>query len=443
MGCAVSVEVAGKNDAGGVSNHAVSQKPTGKSVTVQDSQVPTTTDVDARVTDAIESTATEGARPLRKFKLREVRDMCDGFSSKCPVLGEGSFGMVYRGTAELDGRAVDVAVKRLSAESQQGVDEWLAEVLILDRLRHGNLVELVGYCKEKGECLLVYHYYANDSVESALFNRKRAGQEPFSWERRVSVAWQSAEALAYLHANDVIHRDFKPSNVLLDADWTAKLSDFGMCKEQEAGKSHVSTRVMGTLGYLDPDYMETGLLRQSSDVYAFGVFLLELITGKRAVSDTGQPLTSWVFPLLDQKKPEIDLLIDSALESSFDRDSALKIAVIAKFCIGEEELRPEMTAVAERLKKLVASLPSIRSRSLDEFQATFAGPSHAVASMAMDDFLRSVWLAEESQMLAAAHAAGGADPRARDKAAGLLRARSLRRQKSAAALPRALTARIK
>ncbi|CAI7929517.1 unnamed protein product, partial [Closterium sp. NIES-54] len=109
-------------------------------------------------------------------------------------------------------------------------------------------------------------------------------------------------------------------------DWTAKLSDFGMCKEQEAGKSHVSTRVMGTLGYLDPDYMETGLLRQSSDVYAFGVFLLELITGKRAVSDTGQPLTSWVFPLLDQKKPEIDLLIDSALESSFDRDSALKIA---------------------------------------------------------------------------------------------------------------------
>ncbi|CAI5479138.1 unnamed protein product [Closterium sp. Yama58-4] len=350
-----------------------------------DAQVPATTEVEERPTEAVESTATEGARPLRKFKLREVREMCDGFSSKCPVLGEGSFGTVYRGSADLDGRAVDVAVKRLSAESQQGVDEWLvrraawgvtfktsggcvrlegarppegcalAEVLILDRLRHANLVELLGYCKEKGECLLVYHYYANDSVETALFNRKRAGQEPFSWERRVSVAWQAAEALAYLHANDVIHRDFKPSNVLLDADWTAKLSDFGMCKEQEAGKSHVSTRVMGTLGYLDPDYMETGLLRQSSDVYAFGVFLLELITGKRAVSDTGQPLTSWVFPLLDQKKPEIDLLIDSALESSFDRDSALKIAVIAKFCIGDEELRPEMTAVAERLKKLVVS----------------------------------------------------------------------------------------
>ncbi|GJP80867.1 hypothetical protein CLOP_g11066 [Closterium sp. NIES-67] len=137
------------------------------------------------------------------------------------------------------------------------------------------------------------------------------------------------------------------------SDWTAKLSDFGMCKEQDAGKSHVSTRVMGTMGYLDPDYMETGLLRQSSDVYAFGVFLLELITGKRAVSDTGQPLTSWVFPLLDQKKPEIDLLIDSALGSRFDRDSALKIAVIAKFCIGDEELRPEMAAVVERLKKLV------------------------------------------------------------------------------------------
>ncbi|CAI5510152.1 unnamed protein product [Closterium sp. Naga37s-1] len=373
-----------------------------------------TTEVDARPTDAVESTATEGARPLRKFKLREVRDMCDGFSSKCPVLGEGSFGMVYRGSAELDGRAVDVAVKRLSAESQQGVDEWLvravrgclqqgaprihpypllaplahslpppshplappsphlpspphfhpplsslphlvhrwvpgaeqAEVLILDRLRHANLTLFSSPPH--------LHPRPLPSPPRAHLG-KRAGQEPFSWERRVSVAWQAAEALAYLHANDVIHRDFKPSNVLLDADWTAKLSDFGMCKEQEAGKSHVSTRVMGTLGYLDPDYMETGLLRQSSDVYAFGVFLLELITGKRAVSDTGQPLTSWVFPLLDQKKPEIDLLIDSALESSFDRDSALKIAVIAKFCIGEEELRPEMTAVAERLKKLVAS----------------------------------------------------------------------------------------
>lgn len=295
-------------------------------------------------------------RPLRKFRFKELQGACSNFSAKCRVLGEGAFGKVYLGRIEVEGQLVEVAVKRLSEESLQGVDEWLSEVLILDKLRHSSLVRLVGYCKEKGECLLVYHYYPNDSVEAALFDRKKSSADPFTWVRRVQIAWQAAEALTFLHASNIIHRDFKPSNILLDKDWHGHLSDFGMSKEQEEGQSHVSTRVMGTMGYLDPSYMETGMLRQSSDVYAFGVFLLELITGKRAVGDNGQPLTNWVFPLLDQKKPEIDVLIDSSLDEEYDRDSALKIAIMAKFCIGEEDIRPEMGAIAERLKKVAQSV---------------------------------------------------------------------------------------
>nr|BAF79972.1 receptor-like kinase [Closterium ehrenbergii] len=292
----------------------------------------------------------EDGRKLVKFKLRDLKAACGNFSEK-QELGEGSFGKVYSGSVEVEGTMVDVAVKRLADDSMQGVDEWLAEVLLLDKLHHPNLINLVGYCKEKGECLLVYELCSNGSVETALFERKRTEiQRGFTWRRRVHVAWQTAEALNYLHSQNVIHRDFKPSNVLLDKDWNAKLSDFGMCKEQAEGQTHVSTRVMGTMGYLDPAYMETGRLRPSSDVFAFGVFLLELITGKRAMADNGQPLINWVRPLLDQKRPEIDVLMDSNLEEVYDKDSALKMAVIAKFCIADASVRPEMSAIAGRLR---------------------------------------------------------------------------------------------
>ncbi|GJP38776.1 hypothetical protein CLOM_g23188 [Closterium sp. NIES-68] len=293
------------------------------------------------------ASAGEAAR-LVKFRLRDLQAATGNFGA-ASELGEGSFGKVFRATVDVGGHARDVAVKRLNEDSVQGVDEWLQEIQLLYRLKHPYLITLLGYCREGKEFMLVYEFCPNASVQAQLFKRSAV----LPWSHRVRLAAQSAEALAFLHSKNVVHRDFKPANILLDQDMGVRLSDFGMCRQQAEGQTHVATRVMGTMGYLDPDYMRTGLLRQSADVYSFGIFLLELITGKNAMSDSGQLLTSWITPILEQTKPDLELLVDPNLEGAFDKASAFKIAVIARFCIGDAKVRPEMSMVAEKLRSLV------------------------------------------------------------------------------------------
>ncbi|CAI5535745.1 unnamed protein product [Closterium sp. Naga37s-1] len=307
---------------------------------------------------------------LRTFKFKELHKATQGFKEPDNVLGEGGFGKVYKGfLKDWEGSkdAFPIAVKKLNPNSFQGQQEWLAEILLLGRVRHQNLVKLLGYCAENGEGMLVYEFLGKGSLDYHLFPEPKEDDPtpptPLPWEVRLRIALDAAAGLAYLHENNVIHRDFKAPNILLDDDWSAKLTDFGLAKGADTDQTHVTTRIMGTMGYLDPKYMETGQLTRKSDVYAFGVMLLELLTGKRAMDQTQQgmpPLTAWAQQYLNQRKPDIGALVDPCLLDQFTTKAAQraahKLAISAKHCIEEDpNLRPLMSDMVETLRPLVAA----------------------------------------------------------------------------------------
>ncbi|XWS72268.1 hypothetical protein CRYUN_Cryun02cG0025500 [Craigia yunnanensis] len=230
------------------------------------------------------STSLAGSN-LHVFTLGELKVITQSFSS-ANFLGEGGFGPVHKGFIDDKLRpglkAQPVAVKLLDLEGLQGHREWLTEVIFLAQLRHPHLVKLIGYCCEEEHRLLVYEYMPRGSLENQLFRRYSVS---LPWATRMKIALGAAKGLAYLHEAEkpVIYRDFKASNILLDSDYTAKLSDFGLAKDgPEGDDTHVSTRVMGTQGYAAPEYIMTGHLTAMSDVYSFGVVLLELLTGRRS-----------------------------------------------------------------------------------------------------------------------------------------------------------------
>ncbi|KAL5650311.1 hypothetical protein ACJX0J_041120, partial [Zea mays] len=202
---------------------------------------------------------------LRIFTFAELRAATRNFRPDT-VLGEGGFGRVYKGWVDertmnptRSGIGMVVAVKKLNQESVQGLQEWQSEVNFLGRLSHPNLVRLLGYCVEDRELLLVYEYMPKGSLENHLF-RKGGSFEPISWNLRLRIAIGAARGLAFLHSSEkqVIYRDFKASNILLDTNYNAKLSDFGLAKNgPTGGDSHVTTRVMGTYGYAAPEYVAT------------------------------------------------------------------------------------------------------------------------------------------------------------------------------------------
>ncbi|CAI5518236.1 unnamed protein product, partial [Closterium sp. Naga37s-1] len=284
------------------------------------------------------------------FSYKELETATDGFSA-VNLLGEGGYGKVYRGVIREeapDGSTVErhVAVKQLNDEGRQGFNEWLTEVVFLRRLRHPHLVQFVGYCTEQQQALLVYELMANASLDYHLFDDTRP---PLTWQQRVNVALGAAKGLAYLHEGterQVIFRDLKAANILLDENFNAKLSDFGLAKDGPAGENtHVSTMVVGTYGYTAPEYLQTGHLTAKSDVYAFGVVLLELLSGRRAV-DIDRPgdeknLVFWAKPFLADRK-RIGEIVDPRLEGRFSHKGALKLAVAAHCCLQDAKSRPSM-----------------------------------------------------------------------------------------------------
>ncbi|KAK4753320.1 hypothetical protein SAY87_022118 [Trapa incisa] len=279
------------------------------------------------------------------------------------LLGEGGFGRVYKG--KLDSRDQAVAVKQLDRNGLQGNREFLVEVLLLSTLRHQHLVNLVGYCCDGDQRLLVYEYMPNGSLEDHLLELK-AGRKPLDWRTRMKIALGAAKGLEYLHEKadpPVIYRDFKASNILLDDDFNPKLSDFGLAKLGPTGdKTHVSTRVMGTYGYCAPEYALTGQLTTKSDVYSYGVVFLEIITGRRVIDNNRpteeQNLVTWAQPLFKDRR-QFTLMTDPALEGNFPTKGLYQALAVAAMCLQEEATaRPLISDVVTALGFLAQDKPN-------------------------------------------------------------------------------------
>ncbi|CAA7401867.1 unnamed protein product [Spirodela intermedia] len=304
---------------------------------------------------------------VKAFTFNELRSATRNFRPDS-LLGEGGFGSVFKGwidehtlCATKPGAGMVVAVKKLNPESFQGHKEWLTEVQYLGQLHHPNLVKLIGYCSEGDNRLLVYEFMSKGSLENHLFRR---GSQPLSWAIRLKVAVGAARGLSFLHDSEsqVIYRDVKASNILLDADFLAKLSDFGLAKAGPTGdKTHVSTQVMGTHGYAAPEYIATGRLSAKADVYSFGVVLLELLTGRRAVDKDGggggrgveQSLVDWCRLYLGDRR-KVYRVIDPRLEGQYPKKAAIAVAALAAQCTTDEaKLRPRMSEVLAALEQLL------------------------------------------------------------------------------------------
>ncbi|KAJ0630872.1 putative transferase, protein kinase RLK-Pelle-RLCK-VIIa-2 family [Helianthus annuus] len=301
---------------------------------------------------------------LKKFSFSELRDATTNFN-KLLKIGEGGFGCVYKARIRLCESQTDplvVAIKRLNRQSMQGHKEWQTELQFLGVVDHPNLVKLLGYCSVDGERmqrLLVYEYMPNKSLEVHLFN---TNLPPIPWKTRLRILLGAAEGLDYLHQGmeiQVIFRDFKSSNVLLDEKFNPKLSDFGLAREGPQGdKSHVSTKPVGTYGYAAPEYTETGHLRSKSDVWSFGVVVFEILTGRRAVDRSlpkaQQKLTEWVkeFPA-DSKN--FWMIMDKRLNNQYSLDAARNIAKLGISCLCKNpDDRPTMSQVVDGLRDAIA-----------------------------------------------------------------------------------------
>ncbi|KAG8050446.1 hypothetical protein GUJ93_ZPchr0009g145 [Zizania palustris] len=305
-----------------------------------------------------------GHGQLRAFEYGELQGATNNFS-RTQKLGEGGFGSVYKGSIrppDGKGHRLAVAVKCLNQRGLQGHKQWLAEVQFLGVLEHPNLVKLLGYCAVDGERgsqrLLVYEYMPNKTLEDHLFNR---AYPPLSWNRRLEIILGAAEGLAYLHEGlevQVIYRDFKTSNILLDQDFRAKLSDFGLAREGPSGENtHVSTGVVGTHGYAAPDYIETGHLTVKSDVWSFGVVLYEILTGRRALERKRpageQKLLEWVSQFAPDSR-NFRMIMDPRLRGEYSVKAAREIAKLADSCLLKNaKERPAMTEIIDVLRRAV------------------------------------------------------------------------------------------
>lgn len=309
---------------------------------------------------------------LKIYTFAELKSATRSFRPET-VLGEGGFGKVYKGWVDektlnpsRSSIGMVVAVKKLNPESVQGMEQWQSEVNFLGRISHPNLVKLLGYCMDDNELLLVYEFMAKGSLENHLF-RRGAVYEPLPWSLRLKILIGAARGLAFLHSSErqIIYRDFKASNILLDSHFNAKLSDFGLAKHGPDGEeSHVTTRVMGTYGYAAPEYVSTGHLYVKSDVYGFGVVLLEMISGLRALDPSRQNekvnLVNWAKPLLADRR-KLSQVMDSGLEGQYSSKGALLAAQLTIKCLnGDPKSRPSMKEVVEVLEQIESMKSRVR-----------------------------------------------------------------------------------
>ncbi|KAG6404085.1 hypothetical protein SASPL_136324 [Salvia splendens] len=269
----------------------------------------------------------ERATGPRRFSYLELASATNNFS-EAKKQGEGGFGSVYKGhLVDID---IPVAVKRISKGSRQGKKEYIAEVKTIGMLRHRNLVQLIGWCHDQGEFMLVYEFMPNGSLDRHLFRRMSSLQ----WTLRYSIAKGLASALLYLHEEweqCVVHRDIKSSNVLLDSSFNAKLGDFGLARLMEHGIKPKTTGIAGTLGYLAPEYVMSGRASKESDVFSFGVVALEIATGRRSTDPLEEKgLVAWAWDLYG--KGQLVSGVDGRLEGEFDGREVERVMIVGLWC---------------------------------------------------------------------------------------------------------------
>ncbi|XP_062233305.1 probable L-type lectin-domain containing receptor kinase S.7 [Phragmites australis] len=321
----------------------------------------------------------------KKFSYKELSVATRGFHSS-RVIGKGAFGTVYK--AVMPGAATAYAVKR-STQAHQSRSEFVAELSVIACLRHKNLVHLDGWCDEKGELLLVYEYMPNGSLDKALYG------EPctLSWPQRYTVAAGIASVLSYLHQEceqRVIHRDIKTSNILLDGNLSPRLGDFGLARLMDHNKSPVSTLTAGTMGYLAPEYLQSGKATEQTDVFSYGVVLLEVCCGRRPIDkdESGGSknvnLVDWVWRLHGE-----DRLIEAAdarLAGEFDREEMLRLLLAGLSCANPNcEERPAMRRVVQILNREAEPVPVPRKKPLLVFSSSASIKLQEIAFSCGDD----------------------------------------------------------
>ncbi|KAJ9167938.1 hypothetical protein P3X46_019525 [Hevea brasiliensis] len=288
--------------------------------------------------------------PPKWFTYAELELATDGFSQE-NFLAEGGFGSVHRGVLP-DGLVV--AVKQHKLASSQGDLEFCSEVEVLSCAQHRNVVMLIGFCVEDGRRLLVYEYICNGSLDSHLFGHS---QDPLNWSARQKIAVGAARGLRYLHeecrVGCIVHRDMRPNNILITHDFEPMVGDFGLARWQPNGDVGVETRIIGTFGYLAPEYAQSGQITEKADVYSFGVVLVELVTGRKAI-DIKRPkgqqcLTEWVRPLLE--RPAIQEILDPRLMNCYSEQEVHNMLHCASSCISRDpHSRPRMSQVLRMLE---------------------------------------------------------------------------------------------
>ncbi|KAG6534667.1 L-type lectin-domain containing receptor kinase IV.1-like [Zingiber officinale] len=329
-----------------------------------------------------------------RFSYKDLYRATRGFN-EANLLGAGGFGRVYRGV--LPSSKVEVAVKRVTHESKQGIKEFISEVVSMGKLKHRNLVQLLGYCRRQGELLLVYDYMPNRSLDKFIFYKDRPRLD---WSQRFRVVKGVAAGLYYLHdgwEQVVIHRDIKASNVLLDGEFNGKLGDFGLARLYDHGENPHTTHIVGTLGYLAPELSKTGKATKETDVYAFGAFLLEVACGRRPLEVKGSAdspglvefaLECWKKKALLEAR-DADLGEELAAAAEEEVEAVLKLGLLCSH--PDPMARPTMKQVVQFLEG-DASLPSMLpeglidgvatlkyDESFDDFLKLYPSSSHAEA----------------------------------------------------------------
>uniref|UniRef100_A0A1J3DBC1 non-specific serine/threonine protein kinase n=1 Tax=Noccaea caerulescens TaxID=107243 RepID=A0A1J3DBC1_NOCCA len=302
----------------------------------------------------------------RRFTYTEVKEMTNNFQV---VLGKGGFGVVCQGFLNNE----QVAVKVLSQSSTQGYKEFKTEVELLLIVHHVNLVSLIGYCDEGNDLALIYEFMENGNLKEHLSGKR--GGSVLDWPSRLKIAIESALGIEYLHIGcrpPMVHRDVKSTNILLGQHFEAKLADFGLSRSFLVGsKTHVSTNVAGTFGYLDPEYYQNNWLTEKSDVYSFGILLLELITGQPVIEQSRENtyIVEWANSML--ANGDIESIMDPNLRQEYDTGTSWKALELAMSCINPSSTeRPNMTRVAHELNECLEIYESLIKRMSQDANPT-------------------------------------------------------------------------